>query len=659
MADPTDRDAERLDAWLDGSGRDGGDLTAFADRIVHDAALPVEPDGLTTEQRDRLRARVVAGAPHTEKARPTVNAITFAPNGATTAPIPIREPERPAPSKLSVLMTAALVAIIAVAGFGVLRGGIDLPGGSGDPAPTGMPALAWSPVASPATETDCSRDQWVTVFDDGVPDILKETAHATLDEGTLRWHCGGESEELATNVNTASGVFWPGVISLVTEDDEVRLINIASDASLDLDGDLVLNDDGEIDYRNGFAWSGGPEPWIATLANSERTDWRVIDVRSMESLLLSDELGGPLPRPFTPSFGQITGTDVAVVSWRSDAAWLSGTPVRGGGVEQRSTDRALVLPGSIDARRWIEITRYRIQATTRWGASQEFSVSPDGTLLAYTTVTNASVPVIRVEDAASGDKLVDVPIDGIDADTQFILAGTQPHLAYTNGDTVRILALAPDASREIAEIPDPDVIGFLPTADPDTILASINYSYTAVTPINVTTGAAPEFYGSVPPLYSQLFGNYEVPKDIVRVVSDPETIGQSIIQLVNPATGDVILESVSVDANPVQVVSFDTFLRDGGELAVVPIGYNRAVVMDATTGESWEIAAPVDDDRIWHFFPSYDGRFVTAYPEPPVGTTGADRSEAWVAPLEPGAEWVPLDGAGDDVSMLIPGTPAG
>src|SRR5699024_8508656 len=117
---------------------------------------------------------------------------------AMTAPIPLREPEQPAPSRFSNLWIAALVAIIAVAGFGLLRGDIDLPGGSDDLAPTGMPALAWSPVASPAAEADCSHDQWVSVFEGEVPELLKDTAHATLVDGTLTWHCGGDSEELAT-----------------------------------------------------------------------------------------------------------------------------------------------------------------------------------------------------------------------------------------------------------------------------------------------------------------------------------------------------------------------------------------------------------------------------------------------------------------------------
>lgn len=642
MADPTDRDAERLSAWLDGDRRDGDDLTDFASRVLRDAALPVEPDRLTTEQRDRLRARVFGGAPHTEKARPTVNAITFAPNGATTAPIPIREPERHAPSKMSVLMTAALVAIIAVAGLGVLRGGIDLPGGSGDPAPTGMPALAFSPVASPPASLNCDRDQWSGIFTQQVPDLLADATYLRYDGDTLTLHCDGGSEQIATGVRQAF-TFHTGVVAIRTERDTVQLLNVLTGESLDMASGQLLGDDGTITFADAAAQAD----WLLVPVTQARADWQVIDLRSMESFLLSDELGGPLPKAYDPEFRQPIGTDVVAVTWRPQGSLVDGTPVAGSEVP-----RTLLLPGSIEHRRWIDIVDYRRPTNVQGGGvSQGFSVNTDGSLVAYTTVTDTHAPVIRVEDALSGEKLVDVPLEEIDIDTRFILAGgDDAYLVVADGDTVRILGLAPGATREIAEQPGPDVTWFLPTADPETVLFVQNTNYTEITPVDVTSGESREFWMHVPPAYTQVYGDDELPKNLVRV--------GSVVQLVSVSTGEVVLESEPVDANPVQIVSFTTWLRDGGTLAVVPIGYNRAVVLDAASGETWQIAAPEDDDRLWHFFPSYDGRFVTAYPEPPVGTTDADRSEAWVAPLDPGADWVPLEGASPVSAMLISATPA-
>jgi hypothetical protein len=145
----------------------------------------------------------------------------------------------------------------------------------------------------------------------------------------------------------------------------------------------------------------------------------------------------------------------------------------------------------------------------------------------------------------------------------------------------------------------------------------------------------------VPPPWSQIFDTNQLPSVLVRVI--PAELGgtPAIIQLVDPATGEVVLESDPADAHAIQIVSFTTWLRTGGELALVPIGYNRAVVLDAASGETWPIAAPGDDDRLWRFFPTYDGKFVTAYPEPLVGTSDIDEGSVYVAPLEPGGEWVP------------------
>jgi hypothetical protein len=395
-------------------------------------------------------------------------------------------------------------------------------------------------------------------------------------------------------------------------------------------------------------------------ANEERTDWRIIDVRSMGSLLLSDELGGPLPEPSTPEFSLITGSDVGVITWQPENAPVVCTPFPGG-VRGTVAQRALVLPGSLKHRRWVEITQYRDRTAMRgMGFSQLSSARHDGKWLAYPTVTDTSAPVIRVEDAVSGERLVDVPIEQIDRDTRFMLAGADdPYLLVANGETVRILALAPDAMREIAElpVPGPDLLGFLPTADLDTIL--IANSGTSVSPIDVTTGEASEFWRYVPPPWGQVFGTYELPKYLVRVVSDDLGGTPATIQMVDPTTNHVVMASDPIDAHPIQIVSFTAWLRNGGELALVPIGYNRAVVLDAAAGETWQLAAPVDDGRIWRFFPSYDGRFVTAYPEPPQGTASGELVEAWIAPLEPGAEWVPLNGASDETAMLAAGTPAG
>jgi hypothetical protein len=645
MADPTDPD--RLD----------GDLGAFSERLIREAGLPPPDTAPTVEQVARIRARALAGvtAGTTRKEHAPMPTHALAPDGSVTAPFPA--PREPGRAWTSLLATAAVVALIAVAALGLLRGVVDLPGGGDNPAPTAAPALAFSPEASPAADASCRRDQMVSVFEGEMPEILTDVPHATLEEGALTWRCGGVTEELATGVRSANGAFWPGVIVIVTEADTVRLLNIASGSEIELDHAPMLGEDGETE----FVWSHGPEPWVAVPANAERTDWRIIDLRSMETMLLSDELGEPLPERTRPEFGQITGTDVAVIAWDRDIDFMAATPLADEpGVERVGTTRVLILPGSLEQRRWIGVAQYGIQSSRQYGYSQFASVSRNGELLAYTTLSDTSAPVIRVERAVGGERVVDVAVDEIDLDTKFILAGgDDPHLVYADGETARIVAIVPGAAREIAEIPapGPDLLGFLPTADPDVVLFA--HSGTSVSPVDVTTGAGTEFWRYTPPPWAQVFGDNELPQYLVRVVSAELGGTPATIQLVDPATGEVVLEREGVDAHPIQVVSFTTWLRNGGELAVVPIGYNRAVVLDAAFGETWEIAAPVDDDRTWRFVPSYDGRFVTAFPEPPVGTSDVDQGDTWVAPLEPDAEWVPVEGGGDAEAMAAPATPAG
>lgn len=649
MSDHTDTAADQFDEWLDADrrSRHGDDLSGFANRVMRTATLPetasMEPN---RAQRDRMRERVFGGVPAQSKARTPVNTHAFAPNGSTSdtaAPTQLGPTAPPRASGLSILMTAAIVALIAVAGFGLLRDSIDFSLGGNDPNPTSAPGIAFSPGASPETAVSCDRSEWFGIFENTVPDILADTTHLTLDDGTLTLHCGGDIDVLATDVRHAVGAFWPGVIAMVMENDEVRLLNIASDTSLDLNGAPLLGENGELDFTNGFAWSGGPEPWIITVANVERTDWRVIDVRSMESFLLSDELGESFPKAHSPDIGHITGTDVAVVIWRAEDAYLSATPIEGG-VRLPPDERALVLPGSIENRRWISIVDYRIQTSQRFGTSQHFSVNPDGSLLAYSTLSDTSEPVIRVEETIDGTHVVDVPIDDIDLDTKFILAGkNSPYLVYSNGETVSVFGIVPGATREIAELPAPDLTRFLPTADPDTILMSHNNSGTAVTPVNVATGEATERYQYVPSVIVQLFDNAELPTNIVRITSPSVTDMPATIQLVNPSTGEVVLESGPVDAHPLEIINERTFLREEGSLAVVAVGDDRVIVLDANSSEVWEIRAPVDDDRSWSFSPSPDGQFITAVNTAAFAVRSPQEAEYYIAPLEPGGEWMPLD----------------
>jgi len=329
-----------------------------------------------------------------------------------------------------------------------------------------------------------------------------------------------------------------------------------------------------------------------------------------------------------------------VVTWHEPLPNLPSTPSPGGLNGVPPLDHAaLVLPGSIEDRRWIKVVDWNAPDEERLPKSQVFSVSQDGELLSYVTLSDTFSPVIRIEHAVDGTHVVDVPIDEIDAGTKFLLAGREPHLVYTNGENVRIVAFVNGAAREIDEFPSPHVQSMLPTADPDIVL--ISDSETATLPVNVTTGEAPEFYQYVPPIFFQVFGGDELPANIVRVNYESKDSSASIVSLIDPATGEVVLQSDPIDQHPLEIISYRTWLRDGGNLALVQLGPDRALVMNATTQEIWEIDAPESEDPLWDFFLSWDGSYLVVESR----TTNPETSEtdAYIAPLEPNPDWQLID----------------
>ena len=280
----------------------------------------------------------------------------FSANGSTPKPMEIAGSAQPPISGFSMLMTAALVALIGVTAFGVFRGSLDfLPGHTG-PEPTMAAGLAYSPVASPEAAGSCQTDSWVNIFDGTVPDVDGLLPAVVLaDDGTLTLQCETGSEMIASGVRDVDSLYWPGAIALVMDDETVRLLNLVTDRSIELDGAPLLANDGSIDYQHAVYNSGAIELWLVTPANTDHTDWRIVDLRSMESILLSEDLGGPLPEAWTPSFGQMTGTDVSLVAWYPEGRYQAATPVPHGEGDMPSLDHAaLVLPGSLEARRWVE-----------------------------------------------------------------------------------------------------------------------------------------------------------------------------------------------------------------------------------------------------------------------------------------------------------------
>lgn len=661
MPDRPDSPADRLDAHLDSTPPDDrdDDLATFAERVIELGSLS---DGHASEpsqvQIDRIRERVFA-ADRGRKGNVVMAASTFSDNrpGTTTARIHIRdhqEDRRPV-SPLSMMMTAALVAIVAIAAFGVHRASLDfLPGGS-DSGPDRSPGLTASPEIDDGRLDACNLTEHVSIFDRAVPNVAGlETAMRLDSDGDLVLFCNGEDIEVATAVRDVAPMRWPGVIAMAFDDHTARLLNLTNGATLDLDATTVLTKDGDFDVAGAFHYSGGAEPWLVTSLDENRESWQIIDLRSMETLALPE---GTVPPDTEPAFEMVTGTDVAVITWRSEQYLSQPATPFSGGRQFTPEQRALVLPGSIGDHRWIDVVEYREHTTRRGlGFSQPFAISPDGNLLAYTTNSEGS-PVIRIERATDGTPVADVNLNSLDRHTRFFITEGEPRLTVSDGEIIRIHHLRDGVPELLSEQPVVSAWWFYPTSDPDTILVSHNVAGTSVTPLDVASGEMQERYPYVAPIAMQVYGDDQLPITIVRVVPDESDAARSHVQLVNPATGEVVLESDPVAAHPVQITSFHTSLRNEGTAALVPIGYNRAVVLDAVSGETWQIEAPVDDDRLWRFSLAPDGSLIVAWPEPAAGTR--DYVDGHVAPFEPGAEWIPLEGepSGNQVPDAE-GTPA-
>ncbi|HEX2281825.1 MAG TPA: hypothetical protein VHG52_08685, partial [Thermomicrobiales bacterium] len=203
MPDRPNRDADQLDAYLNGDSVEGDydDLTAFARRVVRQGSLrdsgspPPSP-----EQVDRIRDLVFARTTEAGRGKAAMTTHIFNADGPELAPPIVRiEPARSTPaSPLSILTMAALIALIAVAGFGAYRGSLDFLPGGGAPDTRQAPGIAPSPQVTPSDIKGCTLDEQISVFEDTVPNVVGlDTAVRVDDDGTMTLVCDGQETEIA------------------------------------------------------------------------------------------------------------------------------------------------------------------------------------------------------------------------------------------------------------------------------------------------------------------------------------------------------------------------------------------------------------------------------------------------------------------------------
>jgi hypothetical protein len=515
------------------------------------------------------------------------------------------------------------------------------------------PAPATAPAAS-----GCDLTYDMPVFVGSTPDAPFLDTYALLDDdGALALVCGETSEVIASGVARVVPTGWPGAIAIETLDGSIELRNITNGARLQVEsGDLLDALDSHL--GDPYVVAGAPHsPWLVSVANDDGTDWRITDLRTMESMLLSDDFDGDITVPLLPTFqtgfeafsDRSNGNAVAVVSFQAEERPTEADLA----VAAPWPGNAVVLPGSIENRRWID-------TWPAFGLSliPSASVSADGTLLAYFSPTNTDELTIRVETAVDGDLLAEVPVerdgDDFSFSTQLILLATsEPRLVHSDGTSVELISWDPEVERTvIADDALPRAITtLLPTADPDTIVVSGGTQAVTLDLATGEIGASYEYTAHPQTLVQFVDGDSHL-VNLIAFQSDSPAGVPATIRVVDPVSGEVLVESEPVDINPTALAGGDNVnsLARDGTLAVVPIDDGRAIVLDADSGETWEIARPVDGVEQWLFLPSEDGRLIYAISRERYAT-GEDTPFSITAAV-PDAEWVEV-GASSPTRFIV------
>lgn len=509
---------------------------------------------------------------------------------------------------------------------------LGIPDGDQDDEPTTLDAqevtpLKASPVATLATPPaaasspgcDLSGDIPVVTGADVLP--WQETV-MVFSDGTLSLQCNGGATVIADGVTSVRGTGWPGSFIATMEDGTLRGINLLTGAIGDFGPETVLTES-VADYEP-FGVTPG-SPWMLIPANPEMTDWRIIDLRTMESLLLSDEIGGMLPDSTVTALYAST-SDAAVIGFpgyiadRSDPLGrAAATPPPGAIVNEMAIiqQSALVIDGSLENRHWTDVSRRGMTSA---------AISPDGELLAVERLTDSGMTV-RAERLSDGELVANTGIE-LGADDFFLVLNDEAGLLHLTENRLDLVTWDPELVTETLFEFDtgqgPPILAL--TADPDIAIASLvnaddeGEGYL----VDTATGETTE----IPNLMHSPFlayANDGVPPRYVLAASPGGEDGQQVaIQLIDVTTGEAVVESSPVAIGPAQVALQPSMLRSHGTIGISVYEPGHAIVLNAVTNESFEIEVPTDVEGVsandaWYFYPSVDGTFITATPDVQTG----------------------------------------
>ncbi len=558
------------------------DVTAaWLDR--HFGLHGVVDDRITAAERAAIRARVF-GAQAPSFSRST--GIVAGPFAA----LPAWGRSR-AQRVASLAAAAALVLILVAALGGYLRSdsGERLPGAAATASV--LPFAPGAALASPAAAT-CATDATLLL----VPSPDADTAaFAELPfavawdrEGTLVVQRGDVvlheialPEGALLRPTSQPGVILAAPIAPDHRDEPARLINIETGESAEVGP-----------YRYLHLADG---PYAFWASDSSYTRWSVTDLRTFETVDLSEHYRPEPLAPWVPSTGSVTTSDDGTVvlagttsSNPSNETPAPATPLPSDLPPLEVSHNAILIDGSLDNIRLVGPL-----ATT----SGAMALSPDGKMVAWIAPSDrAGVRFLEIQDVATGDEITGQPIDATYS-ISLLFSADGEYLYVTEGRTLRGIDLDLANGYELGNtsVELPDTAYRIVGASPDRtklLLARTTYASGEVSLwVDLATGEVREldgtpgrmFTGQVPGVASTI-NRYVVLEDI-----DPRD-GEADFRIVDMAAGDVALTSSRADTAAV------TIALDG---ATVAIPRKEGIeLVDLATGKSVIYAAPADSERV-------------------------------------------------------------
>jgi hypothetical protein len=548
-------------------------------------------------------------------------------------------------SRRAMFANAVLVLLIIAAGFGAWRTFDEF--GTDDPPPANLGAVIGTPasevtaqstasIATPEHAANCDFSQDIPIFPGLDESPLDQTSLVITPEGDLVLTCATqERQTLASDVDLASPLGWPGIVWLRTVDPAspdgglTRILNIFTQQ-------LVNAGPHEGNHLEGDQES----PWYVTPSDNTSSDWIIIDLRTMESRLLSIYTGGSLPFELALStvVNGSEGSLVIALHYRGD---YNRTIIPN---DDDLPGSILVHDGSIDESQWLDVPEFLVEVT-------EPQLSPDGQFLALKGGDGTSDPeeayvthsVIRVSDG------VEVGTSGIveDSISGAIWSTDSSQLLYTDQD--RLMSIPVEGSAEPVTIYEDETQRHLAnprlTVDPATVviyetetdasstLVDEDATQSAILLVNLGTGETVRLEGRVAfPLPIYPAGRYVVMYDPIMPL--PATISYRVVDVL---TGEIVgnLTDVPVvgetdgapDANTLAITS-------DSEAAIIGFSSTYFFLIRSLDGRTEIEPVPLPEgvqggyEQVVAMWLSPDGRFLT------LNGDSLDPGTNWYLPLD-------------------------